>query len=339
MAKARESFDRIRSSVPGGGEEAQGPESAKGPELLEAPSKELSEIPPELPAKAPRRSKREEKEREDERPPEKEEPKAGPTSTGGEAVKKARANLLLAGIAPKAVKALEDDEILAQWGRIEHERRVRDEAMAERAELKKRLEALERPAKAEPKPEPTAALDLDSELRPLFDEIGVEPGSKAGQALKSALERATRPLSETIERLSQTIESNSKAALEASLRAQRARLGERNPRLKESDRSWQALAGVAERMAQEDSSRYGNFDELFDAAHLEVFGETEERSSDVGDENARKAASSPSAPRRRPASRELSGMEKAWRVFKHVRAHPEKSREEVKAYASRLGQG
>lgn len=332
LAQARAAFDKIRVTMPGGADE---------PVSAEAPQEEPSEPPPRLSAKAPKaarapKAKREEPAEEPETSTEDKAERPAPTVSSAE-VERARANLLLARISPKAVKALDDEEALHQWALLQEERRTRDEAMQERAELRKRLAALEAKEETEPKPEPTVLPDITSELAPLYEELGVDPSSKAGSALKSVLERMTGPLVEKLTKLEASLQETSQAATARLLKAQRARLGVQNPRLKESEAAWRALAGVAETMAQ-DPSAYADVDELFDAAYREVYGEAPSSPSGAADDVARKAASSPSAPRRRQSQRDLSAQEKAWHTFRHIRNHPEKTREEIKAYAARLGQ-
>lgn len=333
LAQARATFDKIRATMP----------TERGePEAVAVEIEEASAPPPRFAPKAPKteprapKTEKRAKVEDDEKNDEVEAEREAPTAASAE-VEKARQNLLLARISPKAVKALDDDEALHQWALLQDERRTRDEAMQERAELRKRLAALEGQKETEPKPEPTVLPDITSELQPLYEELGVDPASKAGSALKSVLERVTGPLTEKLGRLEASLQESSKAATERMLQSQRARLGGANPRLKESEAAWRAVAGVAETMAQ-DPSAYAGVEELFDAAYAEVYGEAPTPSSGAADDVARKAASSPSAPRRRQTQRDLSGQEKAWKVFQHIRKNPEKTREEIKAYASRLGQ-
>jgi hypothetical protein len=278
-------------------------------------------------AKAAKKPKAEKKEAAAPAPAE--EPKeapAAPAAPKGE--EKLRAKLLLAGAPKGAVENLSDGDV-REWWRVQEEReRVQAQALERASAAEKKLQALEgttnktsEPTKGVP---PTEELDLDEIAGELADQFGeTESG-----AIMKALEALTAPLRAEIGELQGVINAARKRGVEDISTRNRARLAEKLPHLKDSDRAWSLLQSQVEAAARENPTQFSSVDGFYDDAFSAIYGEVtpaeaEPTEPDHSEEIARIEASAPTPPASVKRMKKLTPVEGAYEAFKLLDKDPD----------------
>jgi hypothetical protein len=258
--------------------------------------------------------------------PEPTEAPAAPAAPKGE--EKLRAKLVLAGAPKGAVENLSDGDV-REWWRVQEEReRVQAQALERASAAEKKLQALEgttnktsEPTKGVP---PTEELDLDEIAGELADQFGeTESG-----AIMKALEALTAPLRAEIGELQGVINAARKRGVEDISTRNRARLAEKLPHLKDSDRAWSLLQSQVEAAARENPTQFSSVDGFYDDAFSAIYGEVkpaeaEPTELDRSEEIARIEASAPTPPASVKRQKKLTPVEGAFEAFKLLDKDPD----------------
>jgi hypothetical protein len=238
--------------------------------------------------------------------------------------------LVLDGADRETVEAVGDD-VLAGW----HSRYLKrnadtTKAFQERADLQKKIAELEAAQKSEPDVSAVPADKVDlTPPKPLLDALGLDADDDAAKSLGTWVDSLMGPMREALTTLTKENEAHREAAFEQLLQANRARLGERLPQLKESERAWNALVAAANDIAKEAQARGEQIpdEQAFDLAAAEVYGEQDKR-DDSAEKEEEKAAKRKQRANAKPTTatsrREgtVSGEVANRRVYDYLQKHP-----------------
>lgn len=241
-------------------------------------------------------------------------------------VEKLRGKLRLAGHPQKAIESLSDPEVREWW--TLQEAREKDAA-----EVRERAAALEREAKSKAtvNPEhgvPTGPTDLED----IADELAAQFGEDESGTILKALQRLVAPMAAEVSQLKGVIHAAQEKGKRDITSANRARLAERLPQLKENDRAWQILEAQVVQSFKDNPSQYASAEEAFDDFAQAIYGDftqvpaesaPAEEADDAGDLAARIAASTPTQPVSKKSTKKVTPVDAAYAGFRALLKDPE----------------
>lgn len=205
-------------------------------------------------------------------------------------------------------EGLSEEHLLSLRTAVARREAETDRAFTERAEFKKRVEELEAATGVgvSANGKPAASLDFEEVTKDFTEQFGED----ATKALLSAL----KPLQSQLEHQEKSISQQRESETVRMLDVQRARLGERYPRLKESDDAWRAVVLDA-RGRITDATDEQNFDGLFNDSVHAIYGEPPRKRRTSSHESKERDNGQPSPGQRQPANETLSKDEIGSRIL------------------------
>ncbi len=237
-------------------------------------------------------------------------PKADPEN------EKLRTKLRLAGHPQKAIESLSDTEVREWW--TLQEQRERDNA-----EVRERAAALQRSSKATSASEPEDGVPTDGmDLDDIAEELKAQFGEDEAGALRRALETLMTPLVGRIGQLEGVIRNAQEKGRISIVEANRQRIAEKVPFLKDNDRAWQIVQSQVEAAFAKDPASYASaeaaFDDISQALYPDSFVEkAEEPEEDKAEAlKARIAAAAPTPPKSQKSTKKATPLDAAYMAFK-----------------------
>lgn len=179
------------------------------------------------------------------------------------AVRRARAYIKLKVSPPDSALDQDPDALLDWADRIKEQERWVEDLKAERANQRRSETA----QNGEQEPAP---VDLARELIPFLEELGLDAGSRAGQALLAALRAGLSPVMARLQDAESTLRQREIRDMERELEGHRRRLAKTVPLLGKSRHAWRAVTILGAQMAQ--SEELSDRDAL-ERAVYEIYGE------------------------------------------------------------------